>query len=102
MTGSYAPGQIAVTGLPCSRGRLEERDAGRAVAPARAGLQRREPRLVAGGGLERDEAVLGQDGGKVEREPHGDGFNHVVGRIDEDQVEAAALRGQEAEDVACR
>ena len=43
--------------------------------------------------------MLGQDGREVEREPHGDGFNHVVRRIDQDQVEAAPFGGQKPEHV---
>src|SRR5690242_10918377 len=101
VTGSYAPGQIAVTGSGAIDAfALVQGHAGRAVAAAGADLERRELRLVPGGGLERDEAVLGEDCGEVLGEPHGDGFNHVVGRIDQDQVEAAALRGEERERFA--
>src|SRR5436309_6606821 len=69
---------------------LEERYAGVAVPAARSLVERRQFGFFSLGRLDDDEAVVGEDRRQVAGEPGLQGGKHLVGRVDQHEIVAAA------------
>src|SRR5881227_2107650 len=69
---------------------LEERYAGAAIAAARSLVELRQFGFFSLGRLDDDEAVVGEDGRQVAGEPGLQAGKHLVGRVDQHEIVAAA------------
>src|SRR5436190_7446510 len=69
---------------------LEERYAGAAIATARSLVELRQLGLLSRTGLHDHEAVVGKDGRQVAGKPGLQGGKHLVGRVDQHEIVAAA------------
>src|SRR5436190_8488499 len=69
---------------------LEERYAGAAVGAARPFVERQQLGLLSRSRLHDDEPVVGEDGRQVAGEPGLQGGKHLVGRVDQHEIVAAA------------